>query len=180
MNEESKNPAKDAHEGNLDALYNLMDGKSDSDNDRKSYKWLLAAKDFSCKKVDDLLDDLCELSSLRYDDSGAEIGLAHWELAVHYLEGTEGLEVNLERAANHLKQAAELIDLGELAEVVLLRLKGEAKAVLEVNSNVDLANEIGRLAKRVEELRKLNAPQTIIENEESLLQKAMNAFMKQK
>lgn len=130
-----------AKAGDVKAIYKIADLDSDTDNDRLAYKWLNAASDLGhAKEAKPLIDDLLEVSNLRYDDDGFEIASAHYELATLYLEGSGGLPFDLRRAKTHLGQAFELHDLQSLnggtsrnysAKALLGRLKPEAKALLQ-------------------------------------------------
>lgn len=178
--EASKSPAKDARNGNLDSLYSIMDCNSLTTNDRDAYKWLWAAKDFSSKKVDLIISDLIEVSSLRHDDDGYERALAHWELAIDYLEGGEGLPIDFEYAKKHLRIASRHIDLKDLAQHVIPRLTNEARTTLEVNfTSNNPFNELIRYVNRVNHLRKLDAPKIIVENEKKLLRETFELFLKE-
>lgn len=77
---------------------------------------------------------------MRYDDDAYETAAAHWELAAAYLEGADGLPLDLKQAKTHLARAFELHDLDGInsgtgekysARPLLKRLSGPAKAVLE-------------------------------------------------
>jgi len=128
-----------ARKGNLDALFGLMDLDSSSPNDRDAYKWLCAAADFGHEEANDLIDDVMEVSSMRYDDDQYETAAAHWELAAAYLEGADGLPRDLALAKNHLADAFRIHDLDGInagtnekysAKPLLARLDGDAKALL--------------------------------------------------
>jgi len=138
-----------ARTGNLDALFALMDTESASKNDRTAYKWLAAASDFGHDEAENMIGDVMEVSSLRYDDDAYETAAAHWELAVAYLEGGEGLPFDLALARKHLEEAFRDHDLEGInagtkesyaAEPVLARLSGDARALLEAA----LAGGLGR------------------------------------
>jgi hypothetical protein len=129
-----------ARAGKLDALFGLMDLDSSTNNDRNAYKWLTAASDFGHEDADDMIGDVMEVSSMRYDDDQFEAAAAHWELAAAYLEGADGLQLDLELAKQHLDTAFTYHDLEGissgtnetyLAEPLLARLSGDAKALLE-------------------------------------------------
>ena len=189
--------------GDLEALAAIADGDAASKADRVAYKWLAAAADFGHDEAEDLIEDLLETSSLRYDDSRLEQGAAHWELAVAYLAGEEGLPVDLRRAQEHLEQAFEagaafasarrdagLEDAtaslaaindgtGEryAADVLLARLDGDARNVLQ------FALDGGDLYRRVEtrladlaHLRSCRAPTVILDDAKQRLQVAWNAL----
>lgn len=130
-----------ARDGKVDAIVEVCDLDTASDNDRLVYKWLCAASDFGhAEKANAAIDDIMEWSSLRYDDDQYETSSAHWELAAAYLEGTDGLPRDLTLAKQHLEQAFVLHDLDGLsngtarkydAKLILARLTGEPKALLE-------------------------------------------------
>lgn len=176
--EASIDPARDAREGNVELLYQLMDGDSSTNNDRDAYKWLWAAKDFASKKIDLLISDLEEVSSLRYDDSGIERALAHWELGVDYLQGQHGLSVDFESAENHLKIASRTIDLENLAQEVLPKLSDEAREVLQTSLKRNISDEVIELIKRLEVLKEKNAPSVVIANEENQLREVFAKFLR--
>jgi TPR repeat protein len=128
-----------ARNGDVEALFALMDLDSSTDKDRIAYKWLCAASDFGHEEADDYIDDLLEVSSLRYDDDGYEVAAAHWELAVAYLAGEEGLPHDLVLASKHLDEAFRLHDLDAIAagtgeryeaDQVLARLMDDARKLL--------------------------------------------------
>lgn len=99
----SSNPAKDAKEGTLSALTALADiGPNGA---RNAYKWLSAALDFGHKASQQEIEDLYEWSDLSRDDDQYESAAAHWELAIAYLEGAQGLPRNLKLAQKHLQEA---------------------------------------------------------------------------
>lgn len=148
-------PATLARKGQLEKLARLEPA-------RDAYKWLCAAGDFGHEEFEDFIADVRETTSLRYDDSGFEFAAAHWELAVAYLEGAEGLPVDLELAATHLGEAfedhrtLEAINAGAAthydAEVLLERLPERAKAVLRDGL---AGNEFNRAIRHIEIVRRL-------------------------
>src|SRR5687768_10371421 len=81
-------PAALARMGELDALFAMP-------NARSAYKWLWAASDYGHDEADDLIGDVLEVTSMRYDDSRYETAAAHWELGAAYLEGADGLPRDL-------------------------------------------------------------------------------------
>ncbi|WP_412543228.1 hypothetical protein R8Z50_12370 [Longispora sp. K20-0274] len=97
-----------ARRGDLDALARLSDGDPDGDGDLLAYRWLNVARDFGHPAADELIDDLLEVSSLRYDDDQFAVGSEHFGLGVAYLVGRHGLPVDPERAGRHLEEAREL------------------------------------------------------------------------
>jgi hypothetical protein len=96
-----------AMRGDINVLFGLMDGVVESERDALAYKWLSVASDFGHSDADDMMDDMQETSSLRYDDDQLETGNAHWELGLAYLTGTEGLPRDLEKARSQLQNARE-------------------------------------------------------------------------
>lgn len=93
--------------GNVEGLLELADGDAKGHRDGVAYKWLCAASDFGHDAADELIDDLLETSSLRYDDDQLVTGNAHWELAVAYLTASEGLPRDLDKARVQLAAAEE-------------------------------------------------------------------------
>jgi hypothetical protein len=177
----TRRPADLARDGDLDAIFALTrEGR-----DRDAYKWLSAALDFG-HDDDDLVGDVLETTSMRFDDSGFERGAAHWELAVAYLEGDDGLPRDLALAAAHLDEVFSFgpgrpvlasINAGTSeaydAEAVLARLDGDARALLERKLAGDRAGRVRYLVERVERLREVRAPAVIIDAEASLLRDAL-------
>ncbi len=147
-----------AREGDLDALFGLMDVDSKTTNDRLAYKWLCVASDFGHGDAAALIDDVLEVSSLRYDDDQYETAAAHWEIASAYLEGIEGLPVDLGLAKKHLREAFGRHDLATInagtnesysPAKLLLKLTGDAWTVLQKalvnmpgdNTDADIADD---------------------------------------
>lgn len=88
-------------------LLTLMSGIDKDTRDTTAYKWLSVASDFGHEEADDVIDDLLESSSLRYDDNQFLTGSAHWELGLAYLAGKDGLPRDLEKARAQLADAKE-------------------------------------------------------------------------
>lgn len=181
------NPAKDAREGNLEALYALTN-KKDANGNKHAYMWLCAAIDFAHKDIAGYLDAIesywfaTEPEDLGYENCEYEIALAHWELGLMYLEGKEALPIDYELARKHLQQGYDTLyytgeSIEEQAISLLARLEGEAKVVVESMLEEHLHRKVVRLIQRVDRLRRLNSPQVILRNEETLLQEAFDAFM---
>jgi TPR repeat protein len=154
---------------------------------RIAYKWLCAAADFGHEEADELIGDLFEVSSLRYDDSRYETAAAHWELAVAYLEGQEGLPLDLRRADQHLTRAFEQHTLDAIngalgqqysSDGLLGRLPGDAKQLLERHLSGDLHNRVINLVSRVRRLREINAPEAMIAAEQKSLRQAADALFR--
>jgi hypothetical protein len=99
--------AKLARDGDLQALFALCDGRAESDRDRLAYKWLCVAADFGHDDADNLIGDLMEATSLRYDDDQFATGNAHLELGVAYLTARDGLPRDLARGKEHLAEALQ-------------------------------------------------------------------------
>lgn len=172
-----------ARAGKLDALFAMIDQDPASKNDRNAYKWLWAACDFGHEEAEDLISDVLEVSSMRYDDSGFETAAAHWELAVAYLEGTDGLPRDLDLARQHLERAFEhhrtLEEINSGAgetyssRELLERLPDAARRVLEAGIAGD---DYGRAIKHVETVRRLveaQAPSVMIEDERRALREVV-------
>jgi hypothetical protein len=75
----------------------------ETEGDADAYKWMLVAKDFGHRKADDVLGDLLELSSLRYDDGCLVTGSIQYELGVQYLNGDQGFPIDFTKAEFHLR-----------------------------------------------------------------------------
>jgi hypothetical protein len=129
-----------ARTGDLDSLFGLMDLDASTHNDRLAYKWLCAASDFGHQAAEERIADVLEVSSLRYDDDAYETAAAHWELACAYLEGTDGLPIDLVLARKHLVVAFENHDLATInagtnenysPATLLLKLTGDAWTTLQ-------------------------------------------------
>jgi hypothetical protein len=99
--------AKLAMAGDLDVLLGLMDGVPETDRDATAYKWLAVASDFGHEDADEILGDLQESSSLRYDDDHFVSGNAHWEIGLAYLTASDGLPRDLDKARSQLASAKE-------------------------------------------------------------------------
>jgi hypothetical protein len=100
--------AAGAREGDFDGLFALADqarADPEVDADVLLYKWLCVAADFGHEEADELIEDLMEVSSLRFDDDGFAVGSAHFELGLAYLSGEDGLPLNLEHGRAHLEEA---------------------------------------------------------------------------
>ena len=93
--------------GDLPKLMGLMNNIPEDDRDQTAYKWLAVASDFGNEDAEDVMGDLLEATSLRFDDDQLLTGNAHWELGVAYLTGTDGLPRDLEKAAAQLASAHE-------------------------------------------------------------------------
>ncbi|MYS86605.1 hypothetical protein [Embleya scabrispora] len=98
-----------ARHGELEAVFSLLadsEGK-DEDLDELAYKLFCVASDFGHEEAADLIDDLLEASSLRYDDDRFVQGNAHFELALAYLRGSDGLPADPGKAREHLGTARD-------------------------------------------------------------------------
>ena len=98
-----------AKQGDLDALLELayaeVEGEDTEEADATVYKWLVVALDFGHANAEDLIADLYESTSLRYDDDQFVAGETHLDLGVAYLLGTDGLAKDLTKARDHFQQA---------------------------------------------------------------------------
>ncbi len=173
-------PASLARRGRMKALMSL-------ENPRDAYKWLCAAGDFGHDEADEYVSDLLEGTALRFDDGGHEVAAAHWELASAYLEGTDGLPRDLQRAAQHLEQAfahhrtLEALNAGlrapYSADALRERLPDDARAVLEDGL---AGNDFNRAARQVEELRHLlhlgHVPTVIVNGARRALRRTVAAL----
>ncbi|MFI1380576.1 hypothetical protein [Embleya sp. NPDC020886] len=98
-----------ARHGGPETVSSLLadSGGKEEDLDELVYKLLCVASDFGHEEAADLIDDLLETSSLRYDDDGFVQGNAHFELALAYLRGSDGLPADPEKAREHLGTARD-------------------------------------------------------------------------
>jgi TPR repeat protein len=130
-----------AKKGDLDALLELayaeVEGDDTDEADAQAFKWLTVALDFGHADAEDMIADLYEGTSLRFDDDQFVAGETHLELGVAYLLGSDGLAKDLSKARSHLEQADECgfpasVQGGEelLAEH-RAKLSGEALAVFD-------------------------------------------------
>lgn len=163
-----------ARAGQLDAIAQLPP--------RAAYQWLCAAGDFG-HDVDDAIGELCEHSTLRYDDTGAEMAAAHFELAVAYADGTAGLPSDLELATEHLARAFAHHDLNSInAEAnegfTLAALSPSTRAFVETYVAEGLRYD--RVVAHVSGLRALReggAPESMIEAEKGAVRDAVEALL---
>lgn len=171
----ARSHAELARTGDLKALFAIADLEAATSNDRKAYKWLNAASDFGHRRASSYISDVLEVTSLRYDDSGAEQAAAHWELATSYLEGTDGLPRDLRLAKKHLKRTFERFSsLEEINQCV--SDKYDATPLLDrlhEDSRVVLAHALGggyeheralRYLKQIPRLIELSAPTVIVDD----------------
>ena len=91
-----------ARKGDLDAIMSLSNNSPGGWEDAQAYKWLVAAEDFGHKGATAKIADLLEISSLRYDDGNMLTGHMHYELALAYLTGGDGLPLDLAKARKNL------------------------------------------------------------------------------
>lgn len=131
----SIDPARDAREGNVDALRAMADNNARKKNDAAAYKWLCVAADHGHEAAAGAAIDVLEQSSLRYDDDGLIQGQTHWELACSYFEGTDGFAQSDEHATSHLKTAARIagaqFNKRYKPDELMRRLKGVSRTALE-------------------------------------------------
>jgi hypothetical protein len=178
--------AKLARDGDLDALVDAVRGTPGRDVDRRVFRWLCVAADFGHEDADDLISDLLEHTSLRYDDSGFEQAAAYWELALAYLRGADGLDRDLDLAETYLDLAFRHRPgyevLGEInggtkesysAREALDGLDEGAREVLERALRGEPTRRVRHMVERVERLKDVNAPEVILENEMLLLREAL-------
>jgi hypothetical protein len=181
-----KAPAALAREGDLNGLVSCVRSRGGPHVDRDLYRWLCAAADFGHEEADDMISDLLEHGSLRYDDDGWEQAAAHWELAIAYLRGADGFDCDLELGEVHLdlafrfrpgREVLEQINAGTnerfSANDAKDGMTGEARRVLESALDGDPKRRLRHVLERVERLKEVSAPQIILENERTLLRDAL-------
>jgi len=174
----AKTPAQLARAGNLKALYAIADLKR-SANDRDAYKWLCAAADFGHEDADDYISDVLEVTTMRYDDSGYERAAAHWELAAAYLEGADGLPVDLALARQHLDEAfvhhatLDAINVGVngsySADELRARLSDDARRVLDAGLAGDDLERAVRCIDMIRRLIEVGAPEVMVGDQQRAL-----------
>jgi hypothetical protein len=179
--------AEAARSGDLDGIFELMDQDGAEDNDRLAYKWLSAAADFGHEEAEERLDDLLEVSSLRYDDDGFIVAFAHWELGVAYLAGDHGLAVDLALGDKHLTEALSRHSLdmvsGPAGEpsgpaAIRERLSPGALQLFEFHlGGGDLYRRVLDRLGSVRYLRDCKAPEIVVEHEQTLLRSALDALV---
>jgi TPR repeat protein len=98
--------ARLAMTGAVDKIFALTFAESDED-DALAYKWLQVAADFGHADAGPSIEDVCELTSMRYDDDQITAGHLQFELAAAYLTGGEGLPRDLARAKQRLIAARD-------------------------------------------------------------------------
>ena len=95
-----------ARAGQVEAIYATADQNPNNPHDLEAYKWLAVAEDFGHGSAKAAMENLQELSSLRYDDDQLAVSTVHHELGVAYLNATEGLPQDLAKAGKHFGLAA--------------------------------------------------------------------------
>lgn len=174
---QNKDLLENARKGNLEVLFNLMDCDVNNNNDRDAYKWLWVARDLSCKKIDALIDDILEVSSLRYDDNNDTKANVHCKLALAYLNGDGGFPIDLYLAEEHLKMASEYIDLRDFITQVISNFKGQERKLLETYRQSNFDTNLIQSIKDLSLLREANAPKVIIDNQEEFLKQTFKIFI---
>lgn len=94
-----------AKKGNLEAIRRLMHKPYDEEQAELALKWFLVAQDYGHVDAQQGIDDVLEVTVLRYDDDGFALGQTHYDLLLAYLRGDLGLTPDAQKAAAH----AELI-----------------------------------------------------------------------
>ena len=94
-----------AREGEVERLLELIDAGAPDDETMYylAYKWLIVARDFGHENAGEMIDAVVQ-GSLYADDDNGVTGHAHFELAVAYLTGADGLPVDHDRARGHLRE----------------------------------------------------------------------------
>jgi hypothetical protein len=96
---------KAAKAGKVAQLLKLAEAAHDGN--QVAYKWLLIAADFG-HDTNAQLDALLELPPFQYDDEQSIEALIHYEIGLAYLQGKDGLALDLVGAKAHLEFAREL------------------------------------------------------------------------
>lgn len=134
-----------ARKGDLDALMALSTHSPEGWEDAQAYKWLVAAEDFGHTAATAKILELLEVSSLRYDDGNMLTGHMHYELAMAYLTGEDGLPLDLAKARKNLALSREGIQNIDLDfEADRKKLRGDALRVYDGEIPASLRNASGR------------------------------------
>jgi hypothetical protein len=105
----------------------------ETDGDKDAYKWMLVTRDFGHTKSNAVIDDLLELSSLRYDDGKLVTSHISYELGLAYLMGTNGLPTDYSKADQHLRNGfAGVSGLDIDLELDREKLTGRAREVFDL------------------------------------------------
>ncbi len=134
-----------ARKGDLDALMALSNNSPGGWEDAQAYKWLVAAEDFGHTGARARISDLLEISSLRYDDGNMLTGHMHYELAMAYLTGEDGLPLDLAKARKNLAlslEGVQNIDLDFASD--RQKLHGDALRVYDEEIPASLRTAKGR------------------------------------
>lgn len=94
-----------ARDGDVAGLLELAYDDPAGDPDEMAYKWLNVAADFGHDEAEDMVDAFHQ-GPLHADDDNLVSGHAHFELAVAYLTGRDGLPVDFGKARGHVKEMA--------------------------------------------------------------------------
>ena len=89
-----------ARAGQVAAIYATADQNPNNPHDLEAYKWLAVAA------AQAAMEDLQEVSSLRYDDDQLAVSTVHHVLGLAYLTAAEGLPQDLAKASKHFELAA--------------------------------------------------------------------------
>jgi hypothetical protein len=92
-----------ARAGLLDDLMELVDAHPSEDPDEIAYKWLNVAADFGSEDAVEMIDAVLD-GALHADDDNYVTGHVHFELAVAYLTGTEGLPTDHDKGRKHIHE----------------------------------------------------------------------------
>jgi hypothetical protein len=92
-----------AQAGDIEGLLELAYRTPSEESHGVAYKWLAVASDFGHEEADEMIDVLLE-GPLHADDDNFVSGHAHFELAVSYLIGRDGLPVDFDKARVHVAE----------------------------------------------------------------------------
>ncbi|GAA0903888.1 type VI immunity family protein [Virgisporangium aurantiacum] len=92
-----------AEAGDVAGLLDLAYSDSVEEPEGVAYKWLNVASDFGHDEADEMIDAMLQ-GPLHADDGNYVSGHAHFELAVAYLTGRDGLPVDFDKARTHLRK----------------------------------------------------------------------------
>lgn len=109
-----------------------LDRGPETEGDADAYKWMLVAADFGHAEAKNVVDNLLELSSLRYDDGSLVTGQIQYDLGLDYLSGLNGLPTDFTKAKKHLRKGfAGVSGTNRDLELDRNKLKGRAREVFD-------------------------------------------------
>lgn len=167
-----------ARMGDLEALYARFGGDPSSREDREIYAHFLHAAGADDPHAQHIVDRITETDTF---EDGAR--LAAWELAVHFLAGSDGRPVDFALAVARLDDALfaceiDEIDAGIDVEAIAERLSADARIVFR--RYLEIGVHVGRVRARIARTRRLieiGAPAIVLDHERGLLREALDRLV---